>query len=154
VLIRPYAEHWDGTAWAATTVPLGQVFASQLVKLQAAAAVGPGDAWAVGHVDDIGSLAARTLAYRWDGSQWLRVATPNPAPPDHAKVWAVSGSRVMQTKDGSTWSVLPDPPMPEPPGSLQLAGVAAKGKRLWVVKTVARPVGEHVVFSPYAAYWQ
>ena len=209
VLIRPYAEHWDGTAWAATTVPLGQVFASQLVKLQAAAAVGPGDAWAVGHVDDIGSLAARTLAYRWDGSQWLRVATPNPAPPDQgdrlfgvvargpdeawavggsrypaqslvlrwdgaqwrvqatpdigplvavtandAKVWAVSGSRVMQTKDGSTWSVLPDPPLPEPPGSLQLAGVAAKGKRLWVAGTVARPVGEHVVFSPYAAYWQ
>lgn len=205
VLIRPYAEHWDGTAWAATPVPLGQVFASQLVNLRSATAISPGDAWAVGHVDDISSLAARTLAYRWDGSQWHRVPTPNPAPPDEGdrltgvvargadEAWAVGSTRfpgrslvlrwdgaqwlaqatpnigglvgvtasdtaitatgltrLMQTRDGITWKLLPDPPPPQV-GSLQLAGVAAKGGRLWVVGAVARPYGDGVVFSPYVA---
>ena len=207
VLTRPYAEHWNGSGWAATPVPLGQVFASQLVKLRGAAAVGPGDAWAVGHVEDVGSLAARTLAYRWDGSQWIRVATPNPGPADQGNrlsavaslgpsdAWAVGSSRypaqslvvhwngsewlaqstpdigplvavaangstlaaagysrLMQTQDGSTWALLPDPPPPQPPGSLQLSGMAFKGGQLWVVGSVARPFGEGVVFGPYAAY--
>lgn len=207
VLTRPYAEHWDGGAWAATPVPLGQVFAAQLVKLRGAAAVGPGDAWAVGHVDDVSSLAARTLAYRWDGSRWNRVATPNPAPPDQgdrltgvvargageawavggsrypaqslvlrwdgaqwavrptpdicplvavtandAAVWAASQTHLMRTLDGSTWTQLPDPPEPQPPGALQLTSVAIKGERLWAVGTVARPFGDGVAFGPYAAH--
>lgn len=207
VLIRPYAEHWDGSAWAATPVPLDQVFASQLVKLRSAAAIGPGDAWAVGHVDDVSSLAARTLAYRWNGSQWKRVATPDPAPPDEGdrlfavvsrgagEAWAVGESRyparslvlrwngiqwllqdtpdigplaavaandttvavagrgqLMQTHDGSTWSALPDPPDPQPPGSLSLTGMAFRGGRLWVVGSVARQNGEGVSFGPYAAF--
>jgi hypothetical protein len=120
VLTRPYAEHWDGSAWSATPVPLGQVFTSQLVKLRGAAAIGPGDAWAVGHVDDVASLAAFTLAYRWDGNQWNRVATPNPAPPGQGDrltavvarsagdAWAVGSSRYPQQSlvlrwDGTQW---------------------------------------------------
>jgi hypothetical protein len=206
VLTRPYAEHWDGSAWSATPVPLGQVFTSQLVKLRGAAAIGPGDAWAVGHVDDVGSLAALTLAYRWDGSQWNRVATPNPAPPGEgdrltavaargaSEAWAVGSSgypqrslvlrwdgtqwllqatpdigalvavsasdakvvatgarRLMQTHGDGQWTLVPDPPEPNPPGALQLTGVALKGGRTWVVGSVARVQGEGIVFGPYAA---
>lgn len=209
VLTRPYAEHWDGTGWVATPVPLGQVYAAQLVKLLGAAANGPGDAWAVGHVEDVGSLAARTLAYRWNGSQWLRVATPNPAPAGEGdrlqavasrgagEAWAVGStrypaqslvmrwngaqwrlrstpnigplvavhatdtmvtaaglSRLMQTKDGRTWTVLPEPPPAYPPGYVQLSGVAAKGGRLWVVGSVTRPNGEGYTIGPYAAFWR
>jgi hypothetical protein len=207
VLTRPYAEHWDGSAWSATPVPLGQVFTSQLVKLRGAAAIGPGDAWTVGHVDDVGSLAAFTLAYRWDGNQWNRVATPNPAPPgqgdrltavvarsageawavgssrypqqslvlrwsgtqwqlqatpdigalvavsadDDAKVVASGARRLMMTHGDGQWTLLPDPPEPYPPGALQLSGVALKGGRAWVVGSVARALGDGIVFGPYVA---
>ena len=82
VLTRPYAEHWNGSAWAMTPVPLDKVFTSQSARLAGVSALGATDAWAVGHVDDISSLSARPLAYRWDGSTWTRVPTPNPSPPD------------------------------------------------------------------------
>jgi len=209
VLTRPYAQHWNGTAWTATPVPLGQVFESQSARLAGVAALSPGDAWAVGHVDDIGSLRARTLAYRWDGSAWNRVPTPNPSPPDlgdrlnavasttPAEAWAVGGSgttpehslvlrwdgaswlqqdspdigaltavvrdgkslwaagpqRVMRFTEGKGWKVLPALPVPPPRGGLQLSGLAHSDGRLWAVGTVAREVGEWIVFSGYAAYW-
>ncbi len=78
VLTRPYAEHWDGVAWSATPVPVPVRYAQQGTRLEAATAPGRADAWAVGHLDDLGSLAARTLAYHWNGSTWTRTPTPNP----------------------------------------------------------------------------
>jgi hypothetical protein len=59
----------------------------------------------------------------------------------------------MQTKDGRTWTVLPEPPPAYPPGYLQLTGVTAKGGRLWAVGSVTRPHGEGYTIGPYAAYW-
>ncbi len=80
VLTSPYAEHWDGTAWTATTVPLGQVYpsGSQSAQLLGAAAVTASDVWAVGDVENQSSLASQTLAYHWNGATWARAATPNP----------------------------------------------------------------------------
>jgi hypothetical protein len=82
VLTRPYAQHWDGKSWTATPVVLDRHYATQSAQLAGTAIVGAQDAWAVGDVDDLGSLAARSLAYRWDGTQWNRVPTPDIAPPD------------------------------------------------------------------------
>src|SRR5712691_3389945 len=83
VLTRPYAEHWTGGGWSATSVPLGQVYPSgeQAAQLNGVAEVAPGDGWAVGTVSDTSSLASRTLAYHWNGTAWTRSPTQDPAGP-------------------------------------------------------------------------
>jgi hypothetical protein len=83
VLTRPYAEHWTGAAWSATSVPLGQVYPSgeQAAQLNGVSEAAAGDGWAVGTVSDLSSLASRTLAYHWDGTAWTRSPTPDPAGP-------------------------------------------------------------------------
>jgi hypothetical protein len=79
-LDKPYAEHWNGTSWTATPVTAPSLYgASQAAELTGAAAVGPGEAWAVGDVSDLGSLASQTLAYHWTGQAWTRTTTPDPA---------------------------------------------------------------------------
>jgi hypothetical protein len=124
VLTRPYAQHWDGQAWTATTLALERLYVSQASELAGVAINGASDAWAVGHVDDLASLAARSLAYRWDGTQWNRVPTPGIAPPDrpdqlHAVVslapddaWAAGGtgypaSSLLLHWDGAAWTRQP-----------------------------------------------
>ena len=81
VLTRPYAEHWDGHAWASTPVPLGTVYQGgvQGARLEGVSAASASDVWAVGTVENRSSLAAKTLTYHWDGTRWTRVASPNPA---------------------------------------------------------------------------
>ena len=95
VLTNPYAERWNGTAWSATPVPLGQVYpqAVQAARLNGAAAVAAGDAWAVGTVSDQSSFASRTLAYHWDGTAWMRSPTPDPAGPTRGNALAAVAAR-------------------------------------------------------------
>src|SRR5215471_7441214 len=83
VLIRPYAEHWTGAAWSATSVPLGQVYPSgqQAAQLNGVTEPAPGIGWAVGMVSDTSSVASQTLAFHWDGTAWTRSPTPDPAGP-------------------------------------------------------------------------
>src|SRR6266516_1447972 len=83
VLTKPYAEHWTGAAWSATSVPLGQVSPSpsQAAQLNGVTEAAPGDGWAVGTVSDTSSLASRTLAFHWNGTAWTRSPTPDPAGP-------------------------------------------------------------------------
>src|ERR1700722_18956175 len=59
VLTHPYAERWNGTAWHVTPVALGSVYPDQAAELTGAAAVAPGDTWAVGSVSDLSSLASK-----------------------------------------------------------------------------------------------
>ena len=37
LLTRPYAEHWNGSRWAATTVPLASVYSGQAAQLNGVA---------------------------------------------------------------------------------------------------------------------
>lgn len=101
VLTQLYAEHWDGSRWTATPVPLAPTYATQGARLSAAAAIGPGAAWAVGHVDDLGSLASQTLAYRWDGANWIAVPTPNPGGAKRGNHLHAVASRAA----GDAWAV-------------------------------------------------
>ena len=147
VLTRPYAQHWNGTAWTQTPVALGKLFESQSSRLAGVSALAPNDVWAVGHVDDIGSLAARTLAYRWDGNAWIRVPTPNPSPPDlgdrlnavtavsPTDAWAVGssggapGSSLVLRWNGTEW--LPQ----ESPDIGELTAVTHDSKGVWAAGT-------------------
>jgi hypothetical protein len=122
VLTRPYAEHWNGSGWAATTVPLTPVYSGQAAQLSGVAEVAAGDGWAVGTVSDLSSLASKTLAYHWNGSTWQRVLTPNPAGPSQGNelaavaaratndLWAAGGdggypeASLVLHWNGSTWA--------------------------------------------------
>jgi hypothetical protein len=122
LLTRPYAEHWNGSRWTATTVPLASVYSAQAAQLNGVAEVAAGDGWAVGTVSDPSSLASQTLAYHWNGTSWQRVSTPNPAGSSQGNelaavaaratndVWAAGGdggypeASLVLHWNGSTWA--------------------------------------------------
>jgi hypothetical protein len=122
VLTSPYAEHWNGNGWAATTVPLAPVYPAQAARLNGVTEITAGDGWAVGTVSDPSSLASKTLAYHWNGSTWQRVLTPDPAGPSQrnelaavaaratSDVWASGGdggypqASLVLHWNGSTWA--------------------------------------------------
>jgi hypothetical protein len=144
VLTKPYAEHWNGTGWTATHVPLGTVYPSgQAAQLNGVTEVAPGNGWAVGTVLDPSSLSSRTLAYHWDGTAWTRSSTPNPAGPSQTNelgavaaraatdVWAVGYDNYPAVSlvlhwNGSAWRQVSVPDI----GSLDAVTVAPG--RVWI----------------------
>jgi hypothetical protein len=112
------AEHWDGSTW--TVVPTPPIGYDS--ELDAAAAFGPDNVWAVGI-----QLASETLVEHWDGSSWTIVPSPNVAgahsfldgiaalgPSD---IWAVGGAAGSTTTrtltehwDGNAWTTVSSPP--------------------------------------------
>jgi hypothetical protein len=121
-LVAPLFEHWNGTAWTATTGESNNQF------LFGASADAANDAWAVGFS---GSDNIETSAMHWDGTNWKSVVTPNVgqgtnklnavlalAPND---VWAVGFSTpvappnqaatltLIEHFDGTSWAVVPSP---------------------------------------------
>lgn len=121
-MVSSLFEHWNGTAWTATTVESNHEF------LFGASAVAANDAWAVGFS---GSNNIGTSARHWDGTNWKSVATPNVgegtnklnavlalAPND---AWAVGFSTpvsppkqaatltLIEHFDGTSWAVVPSP---------------------------------------------
>lgn len=144
LLTKPYAEHWNGSGWSATRVPLGTVYPSgQAAQLNGVTEVAPGDGWAVGTVSDPSSFASRTLAYHWDGTAWTRSPTPDPAGPSQANqlnavagrsaadVWAVGGDNYEAVSlvlhwNGSAWRQVSVPDI----GSLD--AVTVKPGLVWI----------------------
>jgi len=137
VLTRPYAEHWNGSGWIATSVPLASVYPVQAAQLNGAAAIVPGNGWAVGTVADPSSLASQTLAYHWDGTAWRRTPTPDPGGAKAGNqlaavaaratndVWAVGGDGYPAVSlvlywNGATWAQVRVPSI----GSLDAVTVA------------------------------
>ncbi len=111
LLTKPYAEHWNGSVWGATSVPLGPVYPSgqQTAQLNGVTAVAPGNGWAVGTVSDTSSLASQTLAYHWNGTAWKRSVTPDPAGP----VLSNQLSAVAARTSNDVWAVGGDGNIPE-----------------------------------------
>jgi hypothetical protein len=144
LLTRPYAEHWNGSGWSATHVPLGAVYPSgQAAQLNGVTEIAPGDGWAVGTVSDPSSFASRTLAYHWDGTAWTRSPTPDPAGNAQTNqlgavaaraandVWAVGSDNYPAVSlvlhwNGSAWRQVSVPDI----GSL--GAVTAAPGRVWV----------------------
>ena len=110
-------EHFDGSAWTATTVPAGG-------SLDGASADATNDAWAVG-------FNGGTFAMHWDGTNWTIVATPNVGEGPNKfyavlalasnDAWAVGSSTplaapqqsatltLIEHWDGTSWTVVPSP---------------------------------------------
>ncbi len=141
----PLAEHWNGTQWLTTTVPLPP--AAQYGTLSSISARTSSDIWAVGAVD-VPLGTGQTLIEHWNGSAWSVVPSPNrPGDTDYLSgvtalaandVWAVgtwgSSTQTLQTLvmhwDGTQWSIISSPS----PTSSTLHSVAARsGADVWAV---------------------
>jgi hypothetical protein len=121
-------EHWDGTAWTATTV---QVAENSFESLSGASADAANDAWAVGWAAPLSAGSNEPLAIHWNGTNWVSAVTPHVgeganqlnavlalAPND---VWAVGFSTpdappqqsatltLIEHFDGANWAVVPSP---------------------------------------------
>ncbi|HTG46313.1 MAG TPA: hypothetical protein VK646_01485 [Actinomycetota bacterium] len=139
-------EHWNGSAWTASTVGGG--------SLTGIAAFATDDVWAVGH----------GLATHWDGSTWTAASLPVPAdgtvdlagvagsgPHD---VWAVGASgaeTLIEHWDGADWSVVPspNPTSPPPNGGASFTGVASvSATDAWAVGT--DPWSENTLAARFA----
>jgi hypothetical protein len=121
-LVSSLFEHWNGTAWTATTVESNNEF------LFGASADATNDAWAVGFN---GSDNITTSARHWDGTNWKTVPTPNVGEGTNKlnavlalasdDVWAVGFSTpvapprqaakltLIEHFDGASWAVVPSP---------------------------------------------
>jgi len=71
---RTLTQHWDGTAWTIVPSPnpSERGVGSNLLSV---AATSSNDVWAVGDVDT-GEFVMGTLTERWNGRNWLAVASP------------------------------------------------------------------------------
>lgn len=66
----PQISHWNGTSWSISPSP---AISARNASMNGVAAVGPGDAWAVGNDGHNG------LVEHWNGTGWSRVTVPDPA---------------------------------------------------------------------------
>lgn len=140
--------HWDGQNWAQVSSPNPAGGARSLNELTAVTATSAGVVWAVGFTSQPGARPA-TLVARWNGSAWVRVASPNPpgsyqgiqlssvAAVSAASVWAVGtyGGRNFQAGsqsrtltehwDGHSWTRVASPNASAPLSSSGFTSVAS-----------------------------
>jgi hypothetical protein len=132
-------EHWDGAAWSVVPTPsVGLVDDT----LDAVAATGPDDAWAVGTGGRV------PVVERWDGSRWTRSELPDlgsawsvgedVAASSPADAWVVgygANGAVALHWNGTAWTAVPTPDIRSP----RLAGVVDLGPDdAWAVGTTYR----------------
>lgn len=147
---QPFAEHWNGTSWTGTLVPVPK---GRTSTLQGVADVAPGDGWAVGDSTTTANAQDRTLIEHWNGTAWTIVPSPNPAggtdgndaldaiaavsPTD---IWAAGddftqgGSIVplFEHYNGTSWATVPAPPTL---GGFATGLAAVSASDVWMVGT-------------------
>ena len=70
----PLAQRWNGKAFV--RVPIAGL-ANRKNVLEGVDGTAPNDVWAVGHADSIDFVGSRSLIFRWNGSNWTRLPSPN-----------------------------------------------------------------------------
>ncbi|HMA37190.1 MAG TPA: S-layer homology domain-containing protein [Chloroflexia bacterium] len=127
-LATALAEHWDGSTWITTTLPISGTG----ITVQAVATRGATDAWLVGAYYNGGQMGF-TLTEHWNGSAWSVVPSPS-GPVDNMlygvaivaanDVWAVGGGGMplLLHWNGTTWTAMAAPGLS---GGARLYGVAA-----------------------------
>jgi len=115
--------HWNGTSWKQVASPSP---GSTTNELRGISVVSANDVWAVGYVSNDG-VHDRTLILHWNGTQWTRVASPDPGGSDdlnavaaasRGEAWAVGAfgsSRFAATRvlalhwNGTSWKQVAAP---------------------------------------------
>ena len=103
---RALIEHWNGHEVEVLHVPHNRRRPLNAISLEAAVAVSPTDAWAVGSITRPDGTAVNQ-SYRWDGEAWKHVGLPSPseslqylsgvAALSSDRVWAVGRSQGNRT---------------------------------------------------------
>jgi hypothetical protein len=133
-------EHWDGSKWSVVSSPSPGKDHNTIFGMSAVSA---NDVWAVGYYDD------STLVEHWNGSAWSVVPSPNDSTHNNTlyavaavsanDVWAVGiavqdgggHSPLIEHWDGSKWSIVPGPEVPDKSGLFGVAAVSAND--IWAV---------------------
>ena len=140
---RVLVEHWDGTRWAIVPAPSPSSVES---RLNAVAAAGPNDVWAVGY--SVQGTRAVPMIQHWDGRRWTVVEGPDVVSPGGASgaslddvvafasddVWAVGSQPsgvLIEHWDGSRWSVHETPDVGD--GSFLQAVDGSSPDDVWAV---------------------
>jgi hypothetical protein len=145
---RMLIKHWDGARWTSVISPNAS---AEFNSLNAVAASGPSDVWAVGEYDP-GSGVVQTLIQHWDGSAWKIVASPNEGQSNNrlagvaalssTNAWAVGsaddgagGSKPLILRwNGASWQRVLNLPSPPNADVVTLKGVAAvSATDIWAV---------------------
>jgi alpha-tubulin suppressor-like RCC1 family protein len=157
------AEHWNGTAWQAATMPSPK---GRMPTIRGVVDLSPSDGWAVGYGTGGSTNDDRTLIEHWNGSTWAIVPSPNPmggtagndeleavggvSPTD---VWAVGQkfsfdgggiTLLFEHFNGTAWTVTPFPLS----GGFEFASAITT-----VAPDDAWVVGSLGDSSPLAAHW-
>ena len=160
----PIIEHWNGKSWQQQFFPLP----THSGQFNSVAAIGPGDAWAVGGTYRRAPNSA--LIEHWNGYRWRRVTTPpgvgylqSVTMISRDDAWAVgfiaasSGPFKSLTMhwNGRHWYVVPSP---NPTGDTNLIGVGASGPDdVWAVgylnPTTCSPQCEEAIFHWNGSSW-
>jgi hypothetical protein len=127
-------EHWDGSKWSVVTSPNPGKDHNTIFGMSAVSA---NEVWAVGYYDD------STLVEHWNGSAWSVVPSPNDSTHNNTlyavaavsanDVWAVGiavqdgggHSPLIEHWDGSKWSIVPGPEVPDKSGLFGVTVVSA-----------------------------
>jgi len=96
-ILQTVIERWNGTDWTRVASPNVGSANTQLVGV---AATSTSDAWAVGS-SWVTPTQEQTVIEHWNGTDWTRVASPNPGGPSGSNV--LSG--VAATSDTDAWAV-------------------------------------------------
>ena len=113
--------HWNGTSWVQLASPSPEVTDGSF--LLGVSGVSSSDAWAAGWYYGIGGESSNTLLLHWNGRNWARVPSPNPAhlgfnaltsvsALSASDAWAAgstdAGTLIVHW-DGTSWRQVPSP---------------------------------------------
>jgi hypothetical protein len=163
----PLIEHWNGTRWSIVPVPK-----AALGVLESVSATSASDVWAVGAGQQSGQS---TVALHFDGSSWQLVTVPTPPGTSGGlfgvktlsatDAWAVgesfpnvggNGKILTDRWNGTSWQVVPAPPVGGPGALSALSSVdAAPGTGVWAVGFwVTGTAGNSVVLHWTGTAWK
>jgi hypothetical protein len=154
----PFADHWNGTAWAGMQLPTPS---GQVATLEGVADIAPGDGWAVGYSTSSSTDLDSTLIEHWNGTSWSIVPSPDPAGASGSSeldaiaavsptdIWAAgddlpgggSISLLFEHYNGTSWTAVPSPG-----GGFALGLAALASNNVWMVGDVDSQV-------PISAHW-
>jgi hypothetical protein len=83
------AWHWDGTRWVVMALPSPGVPIIGVSGLTGVDAFSPADVWAVGYAATKNcayNCIDQTVSVHWNGTRWIRVATPDPGGPGQSSI--------------------------------------------------------------------
>jgi hypothetical protein len=166
----PLLLRWNGTSWQNSPAPA--LAGATEITIKGVTAIANNNAWAVGSYRDSNSGNVNTLILRWNGTNWQKVASPNPnsfrnglnavTAVSASDIWAVgytsdgSGYKTLALRwNGTSWQAVSSP-SPGSPNN-ELLGVAAIASNdIWAVgySGISDDDGEALVLHWNGASWQ